>query len=67
MKPEEYRVLKFKYMDNGLSSMEAHLQVGVFIKTLKELKAKMKAKHKSELEIENKLQERFQKEFAKLS
>lgn len=53
-------------MNNGLSSMEAHIHVGKFIDKLKQIREAMNFKKKSQLQIENKLQDEFQREFAKL-
>ena len=67
MKKEEYRVLKYKYMNQGLNSFEAHKKVGLFVDILKDIRMKMKCKHKTEQEIKIKLEEEFQREFAKLN
>ena len=66
MKSEEYRVLKMKYLSQGLNSKESHERIGKIIDFQKEITSQMKAKGKSEKEIENKINDIFQKEFAKL-
>ena len=67
MIPEEYRVLKFKYMKQGLSSSEDHEKIRIFIKIERGIIQKYRFKNKSEAELKIKLEENFQKEFAKLS